>query len=222
METTYAILTGDLVRSSELDPEGLDRAMEVLREAAVSLNDATESVVGRPDFFRGDGWQLCLSSPDHAIAAAAFVRVAFIASGMDSRIGIGVGRVERLNAKRVSQSIGSAFTLSGRALDELGPERRLSLAVEGNPPEAVALAAGVRLLDSCLSGFTQTEAAAVFGRLLDLPYDAIARLPQARTKDGRVPSRQNVFKALKRIHWQTHLQPFLEEAQMVMSKLPRK
>lgn len=214
----YAVLTGDIVSSSKLGPERMDAAKALLHRLAREFGEThPDALVGVPDVFRGDSWQICLKFPTLAITAAVFVRAGFKADDLDTRIGISWGTVERLNPARISESNGQAFTRSGLALDGLGKGRRLALARSDEtssdhlPPDM--LDAGVGLLDALVSRWTQREAAAVYGTLRKLPQEAIAELPQSRTKEGSPPTRQAVQDALRRISWASHVQPFLSRAE---------
>lgn len=224
----YAVLTGDIVGSTQLGPERLEAAMALLRRLAQEFEHVNpESVVGRPDVFRGDSWQLCLKRPSLAVTAAVFVRAGFKADGLDTRIGIGLGPVDRLNESRISESSGPAFKHSGRTLDKLGKHRFLALDGAGyldvggyarSPVDP--LVAGVGLLDAHIARWSQREAVAVYGTLRKLSQDEIAALPQAHTKEGKAPTRQAIQKALARIQWSSHLVPFLEEAVDVLNLPP--
>jgi len=94
----------------------------------------------------------------------------------DTRIAIGVGRVDRLVETRISESEGEAFVLSGHALDELGqgtPFRGARLAVaspEGSLSAAPAMAA---LLDAVVRDWTPKQAWAVCGSFRGLTQTAI-------------------------------------------------
>jgi len=218
---TCAVLTGDIIGSSQLGPERLKEAMTLLRHLAGEFEQACPgSVVGSPDIFRGDAWQLCLRRPSLAITAAVFIRAGCKADDFDTRIGIGWGAVERLNPDRITESIGPAFTRSGAALDGLGKVRLLAVAHADaeNAGASDMLAAGVDLLDVLISQWTQRESVAVYGSLRKLPQEAIADLPQARTKEGKPPTRQTIQDALHRVSWAGHIQPFLSRAERFLER----
>lgn len=130
---TYAVLTGDLVRSSRLAGGELERAGGALEEAVAELAVAPWAgdglMVGELDRFRGDAWQLLLADPGQALRAAVFLRVSLLVQGLaDTRVAIGIGPVETIARERISLSGGPAFELSGTALDAMGPRFRLALA----------------------------------------------------------------------------------------------
>lgn len=224
---TYAVLTGDIIGSSRLGPSGLGDAMERLRKLAGEFGQVhPSSIVGRPDVFRGDSWQLCVQRPSLVLTAAVFIRAGLKASGFDSRVGIGWGSVERLNEERISESGGPAFVLSGQALDGMGKGRSLALplfdkaAFDVIPFSTFAyLSAAVGLLDALIKGWTQRESVAVYGAMLHLSQEDVAALPIARTKQGRSPTRQAIQDALRRVSWVRHVEPFLETVETVMEEI---
>lgn len=217
----YAVLTGDIIGSSKLGPDGLEAAMSRLAGLASEFEQIHPgAVVGRAEVFRGDSWQLCLRRPSLVVTAAVFIRAGFKANEFDSRIGLGWGPVDRLDADRIRESSGPAFTRSGQALDGLGKDRLLAVAsCDGAAPGPNdMLDAGVGLLDALISRWTQSESVAVYGALRKLSQEAIALLPQAQTKQGTAPSRQAIQDALRRISWASHVLPFLEEAEESMER----
>ncbi len=210
---TYAVLTGDLIGSRELSASRLEEAMALIRQLADEF-EATEAgaLVGRPDVFRGDSWQVCLQAPGRAVSAAVFFRAGLKAADLDSRIGIGLGGVATLHEEKVSESTGPAFVASGDALDALARDRTFGFnyAAEPTPAWAEALRDLVApLLDVQITAWSQRESVAVYGTLRKLTQAAIAELPSARTRDGKSPTRQAVQDALRRISWSSHLEPVL-------------
>jgi hypothetical protein len=224
---TYAVLTGDIIGSSKLGPDGVDAAMSLLRRLAKEFEETHPgAVVGQPEVFRGDSWQLGLQRPALALTAAVFIRAGFKAGDFDTRIGIGWGAVDRLNTERISQSVGPAFVRSGEALDRLGKDRTLALPRFGGPaPGGSAdsafgiLEVGVGLLDALVARWTQRESVAIYGTLRGLSQEAIAELPQAQTKEGNAPTRQAVQDALSRVSWTSHVLPFLDRAEKTIEEV---
>jgi hypothetical protein len=116
-----AVLTGDLVRSTALSHNDLLVARDALKGAAAEIRGWARGAVHGPDFFRGDSWQLVLTDDVLLLRAAVYLRTALRALDpqADTRIAIGLGSVDALDIDSVSQSMGEAFTLSGRALDDM-------------------------------------------------------------------------------------------------------
>lgn len=130
----YAVLTGDLIKSSKLSANEFHSVKECLRKAAGKLNKLPKNnpgkvTKGKIDFYRGDGWQLLLTEPKYALRSCLFLRAYLKAhSNADTRISVGVGEISNLNVTNISQSTGKAFELSGTALDELKARKRMTIA----------------------------------------------------------------------------------------------
>ena len=116
----FAVLTGDLIGSGRLPPARLADTRRLLLEAARRFRATSRhAVLGAPEFFRGDAWQLVLKEPAKALRIALFIRALLSAEAeVETRVSIGIGCAEAINP-RVSLSTGEAFTLSGHALDEI-------------------------------------------------------------------------------------------------------
>lgn len=138
VEDLYAVLTGDIIRSSSLDVDKLDSVRGALVAAVSEIEDWRPGlVVGKPEFFRGDSWQLALADPGLGLRVSFFIRASLrFHVDADSRISVGVGSVERLNEDRVSLSRGDAFELSGHGLDEMNRGCDFVLRVAGESPDA--------------------------------------------------------------------------------------
>ncbi len=116
----YAVLTGDLVRSSELDPIMLHRRLEFLANGYRDLEKSCPDLsFPRPmDTFRGDSWQLLVSPPSMAFRSTLYLRAKLAEVKSDTRVGIGIGTLPE-NHLDYSPAQGEAYTLSGHALDRL-------------------------------------------------------------------------------------------------------
>ena len=213
----YAVLTGDLIGSRELAPERLAGAMDRIRSLAAEFGEAHSGVlVGQPDVFRGDSWQMCLRDSTVAVTAAIFLRAGLKSEDLDSRVAVGVGTVTNLREEKISESTGPAFVTSGRVLDALAKDRALGFAcaTEPEPSWAHGISLWVApLLDLLLSQWSQREAVAVYGALRQLTQQAIAELPAARTHKGKAPTRQAVQDALRRVGWANHVEPVLADVE---------
>ena len=117
----HAVLTGDIIASSEMPAETLARVRAVLQGAAEGFcNSWSEPVEARLDIYRGDAWQLLLTEHNLALRLALYLRAQLRDRlEADTRISIAIGTCERIDSEKVSLSTGEAFTLSGRALDAM-------------------------------------------------------------------------------------------------------
>jgi len=132
MPATHAVCTGDLIGSRRGEPADVDRAMEALEAAAERVGHWVGADT-RFTRFRGDGWQLYLEQPGSSLLAllALIAHLRASGTGLETRIAIGFGRVERRGKSDLSDASGEAFSLSGHALDEMPRGSRIALAGPG-------------------------------------------------------------------------------------------
>jgi hypothetical protein len=210
IEKNFAVLTGDLVKSSRLTSADSKSAMERLKKIAREFDQQhPNSVVGRMDTFRHDSWQLLIEQQALAIRLAVFLRAALKMKSdantkYDTRISIGFGKVELISKRRVSDSRGPAFTNSGKGLDAMDGQR-LSL-ITGDDEFVLwrGLNSGIiPLLDCIVCDWTPVESRAVYGALKGWTQEISASNwpPQKKTK--KRPTRQAVGDSLVRAHWNT-------------------
>ncbi len=198
---TYAVLTGDLVKSRRLQSGDLERARRAVLEALEQLPQA--GVEGKAEFFRGDSWQALLSRPEQSLRAAIYVRAALRGLDLpearaDSRVAIGIGPVGRIEPSRISLSTGEAFQRSGKALDELGATSRLAIAFpEGSVPVGPWVEVALGLVDRLVRGWKPRQAQAI---LVLLAKPGASHAEVAEQLDPPV-TRQAVTKALAGAGW---------------------
>ena len=210
VERIYAVLTGDLVKSSRLTNVESSGAMARLKKVATAFAEQhPNSVVGRMDTFRHDSWQLLLENPALAFRTAVFLRAALklqsdASTKYDTRISIGIGKVELVSKRRISDSRGPAFTCSGKGLDAI--DGRCLALVTGDDPSTLwhMLERGVvPLIDCVVSDWTPTESRAVYGALKGWTQEESAKNWPQRVKTDKKPTRQAVGDSLLRAHWST-------------------
>lgn len=192
------IATGDIVASSRLDSRQLDEAMAVLRDAS-QLVWRWRLRTPAPQFvrFRGDGWQAVLPEPDIALRAALFFRARMRCLGPDhdTRISIGIGPGQFATDGSLGASVGPAFELSGRGLDDMPRAARFSIArvsETGDPQGIPSLAIAVFGLADEISRRWTVKQAEVFSRML-----APDAGPQKITAEALGVSQQMVAKHLR-------------------------
>ncbi|MGI6354762.1 MAG: hypothetical protein GX937_13865 [Lentisphaerae bacterium] len=217
----YAVLTGDLVKSSRMSPAQSTSAMECLRQLAKEFESVyPDSTIGQLDTFRHDSWQWLLAKPELALRAAVFMRTGLRSLSdrnvkFDTRVAIGTGTVETetIVEHRISDSRGSAFTRSGKALDAMKKYSRLAYAAESDIAAERWLAGGlVPLLDCVVTVWTPIEARAVHGALRGWTQEETAERWPILSKTGERRTRQAVRDSLRRAHWNT-VQEALEFAE---------
>lgn len=108
---TAAVITADIVNSTQLT-----------RLAGKKLTDKLRSLLApyKFGFYRGDSFQVYLKDPGNALIVVLRLRAAARTIGVicDIRASIGIGKVKP-NFRKLSTATGEAFTLSGRAFDEI-------------------------------------------------------------------------------------------------------
>ncbi|WP_029416491.1 hypothetical protein [Brevundimonas bacteroides] len=176
--TAVAVLTGDLVRSTALSHEGLLQARESLRRAAREIAGWGRGAVHGPDFFRGDSWQLVLTQPNLWLRAVLYLRTTLRAleEDADTRISVGVGAMDALDADAVSQSTGEAFVLSGRALDDMSRFEGFRLATAQPEPDETYLPTVLSFCSHVVGGWSSSQAKVALEMLrpLDKTQEALA------------------------------------------------
>lgn len=200
-----AVLTGDIIGSSQLSAARLSRARGIVLKGARQFNSRSRrSVVGKPEFFRGDAWQLLLQEPRRALRAALYIRALLSSeTGVGTRISLGVGHVDVIDRSRISLSTGEAFTLSGHALDQMTGYFDLSGALpERAGPLVGWFPAILHLSSGLVRHWTRRQAEIVsLALLLDNPtHERIA------TTLSPPVSKQTVSESLAGAGWRTLLE----------------
>lgn len=203
----FAVLTGDLVDSSELSAEDsrsvMGRLMASSRDFELCF---PSSIHGRIDTFRHDSWQLLLQEPALALRSAVFLRCSLksLSPSQDSRVFIGLGEVEEISAERISDSRGDAFSHSGKGLDALEKARMGFSSPLPRFEQCTALAeAVVPLLDERIEEWTAAQSHAVRGALMGWTHEEIAQRWGEASQGGDRITRPAVSKHLRAARWST-------------------
>ena len=120
------VLTGDIVGSTKIEGNDRDFLLSLIKSLLLQNADRETGAV---DIFRGDSFQLVLSSAASAVKAAISIRSGLMfntparfSSLWDARISVGIA-FEEYRGQDVGTSDGEAFRLSGRKLDEMKASR---------------------------------------------------------------------------------------------------
>jgi hypothetical protein len=154
----HSVLTGDLVLSERIS-RSVRKSIPGLLEASAAELQRMEIAISEVDVFRGDSWQVIVRRPEDALFAAVYFRAAGRASvaEFDTRVGIGIGAIEYEGSGGVSTGYGSAYTLSGRTLDEMPRDRRIQVA-SADLNTTPLLDASLHLLDRIAGQWTASQA----------------------------------------------------------------
>ncbi|TWU44131.1 hypothetical protein Q31b_16670 [Novipirellula aureliae] len=196
----YSVITGDIVKSTLLDTGDFESVRECLHDWVDVAKKWKRGVVkGNVEFFRGDAWQLLLSDASMALRVGVLLRAGLIAQGMaDTRLSIGIGRVDSISTKRVSLSTGEAFVLSGHALDEMNQYSNLTIKSPGSTGLLSDWLPVVgQLCDVVVSGWTARQASIITLALnpKDFTHEEMASKVEPEI------TKQAVTKALDGANW---------------------
>ncbi len=187
LKPIHAVLTGDIVNSTQLSPEIEKALLEELKKALSSH---------LIEFYRGDSFQAYIKEPAVSLRVALLCRALAIKTGVveedvslsDIRISIGIGPVQ-LPVKTPGTAKGEAFLLSGRRFDELQKTGdRLSIG-SGHPVADVALEVMASYLDSIYRGMTVKQAGVIV-RLLqgETQQEAASQLNKSKSTVSELAS----------------------------------
>ena len=182
-----AVITGDIVGSSQIKPEHRIDLLFCLK----LMEDELQCVSPfRMELYRGDSFQLLVESPHKAMKIAILLRAGLISHTptkegdiWDARISVGLGTVDFISDKIVT-SDGEAFMLSGTQLDTIG-KRRL---VVKTPWEDVnkELEISTAFVDDILSGWSSTQAGMMYMSLRqDKPKKDVAEMTGTSVQNVR-------------------------------------
>ena len=124
-----AVLSGDLIGSTNAAPSRIDHSMALISSAAARV-----SIDSHFTRYRGDGWQIYLAEPRLFLWATVYLNAVLKADpkGLPTRISIGLGTANNLGESGLAGASGTAFVHSGRALDASNAVgRTLALSGEG-------------------------------------------------------------------------------------------
>lgn len=158
----HAVLTGDIVNSTVIQPSLEKQLIEMLRTILSTF---------KHEFFRGDSFQVYLKDAADSLKLALLCRCTAISLipeneqiTTDVRISIGLGSVSE-PVKSLALAKGEAFLLSGRALDNMDKKQgRLMIACE-NKAGGLAFEVMSDYINSIFRQMTQKQAE-VFCELL--------------------------------------------------------
>ena len=208
---TFAVLTGDIVKSREITPRS--RLIDALKETLETVKDAHRAEY---DLYRGDSFQLVLPSAPSAALVAVIIRSGLKSRSpkngetWDARISIGIGDIT-YRGESVSESDGPAFLLSGQGMDKLGStNRRLIIEAPWEHADR-SLSLVTRFADDLISHWSRYSAETAF---LSLVYNESQSVLAERlgkrqsTINGRIATarleliRAYVEHVMEYIHWE--------------------
>lgn len=176
MAKLYAVITGDVIKSSEI--EGYqDRLKETLELFQKDYSNILPLAVDR---YGGDSFQVLLSDYGPSLRASLYIytKLASYKPQIHVRMSIGIGEINGVPSERVSTGDGEAFRLSGPALEKLDSHQHLTF--QGTAPlfdwkTNELLRGSMGLLSGLLIGLTPAQSEVLWYLLQGYTQVEIAR-----------------------------------------------
>ncbi len=187
-----AVITGDIVDSTSLDASAYELAIARLKEIFDQLESHYHA---KWEIFRGDSFQLILPETSFAMHSAVLIKTYLLFAPVSTNpinitLSVGLGEVI-VDSKQLTTSHGSAYTLSGRGLDNT-PRGGISLQSDLDDLNTM-LTLPTRFLTNLLSSLSRKQAEALYYYIsMDYPE-------HQKIADKMHTSRQNVSKLLSRV-----------------------
>ncbi len=168
----YAVLTGDLIGSSQMSDALRSECFERIRK---QLEFIQQGKIAYPlSIYRGDSWQILLDDPKDALRLTLLIRTALLMDNTDTRISIGIGAVDKIDEADITRSFGEAFTLSGHNLESMKKKQRMAFAAPAMAQNDCIASAVMPLLNALVDKMTAKQARAMNGALKGLSQNEIA------------------------------------------------
>jgi|GEM_PF-433723 len=124
--TLYAVITGDIYKSSRMKNNQMNRLAGEIKRILAEISDfaGQRQAMVKYSVFRGDSFQI-ITQPEWAFTVIVYLRAGLrtafpstLASATDCRIALAIGPVQHFS-ENITESIGEAFTVSGRLLETM-------------------------------------------------------------------------------------------------------
>jgi hypothetical protein len=173
-----AVFTGDIIKSSLLEPERRTQLQDALTRAFAGVNALVTGF--KVEQYRGDSFQGVLSTHiEKSLEILLFIQAFLHQEDFGVRIALGLGDI-RYESQSILTSDGSAFQISGPALDEL-KKRNQPVAILG-PSDSFNAEWRVHALSLgyLIQRWTAPQAEAVVAQLQGLTQEETAQRLQVK------------------------------------------
>lgn len=181
---TYAVITGDLVKSRKIRNEDVESVIESLKYCFSEINHLLLNDNGKFELYRGDSFQYLVPEPQKALLIGIIIRAKLRTyepvnsitlqkksekpinyAFSDARVAIGLGTIS-YDANKVTESQGEVFEKSGNAFDKL--EKNNDRLIIATPKKELneELDTECLLADAIISKWTASTAEAMYHHLL--------------------------------------------------------
>jgi transcriptional regulator with XRE-family HTH domain len=170
----YAVITGDIIRSSSLPAEARSQLLRQLEQLFEDVDlYLSEQQQLAFEIYRGDSFQLLLEQPEQALLVAILLRAGLRSRQYgskgeplyaDARLSIGLGEIS-YRAEQLGKSDGEAFRRSGRGLDNMRKRQGISISTPWETLDEEMEVACI-LSEPIISRWTHPQAEVIYPYLL--------------------------------------------------------
>jgi len=215
-QNVISVLTGDIVNSRKLSEEERKLLYQELLHLSSQLQfNHSDTILYPMSIFRGDSWQLILAHPEKSLEICMLIRTYIISRfptrKIDSRVAIGIGKVNFIPTENAAAGDGPAFLLSGILLESMGYERMaIGFDLKQDLIETTTICSLVSLIDQIVTGWSASQAQAVF-----LTMQGKNQSESAQEWEPQAISQTAVSKNLKASGWKNVKKNLLVFAMLV-------
>ena len=179
-----AVLTADLIDSSNYESAFLEKVIETLQEQFIYFEKSLAEKASNFSIYRGDSFQGIIKSPEKALLCSFLLKTALnkLESEANSsiikadlKLAIGIGSFD-LKRDEISESNGEAFQFSGRTLDEMKSASRKLMLKTSNIDINAEFDTSLALFDFIADRWSTASAEVIFYLLQGLKEKEIAQI----------------------------------------------
>lgn len=172
---TFAVITGDIVRSASIQIDEREDLLGTLNESFDEINkNLLQNSASTFEIFRGDSFQAVIRKPELSLVVSLLIRARLRSENInktdkkkswDARLAIGIGSIE-FSTGRTIESDGQAFLFSGRDLDNMkNTHNRLRIQTPWDDVNA-EMKVSLSFADSVISSWSAYQAEVIYHYLL--------------------------------------------------------
>ncbi|MDP2216118.1 MAG: SatD family protein [Methanolobus sp.] len=177
-----AVITGDLVRSSEIEYNDRELVVSCLHESFRSVEELLQlhnAILLPFEIFRGDSFQIVITLPERALLVSMLLSLRLNLSNREkdiaARISIGIGTIDYIPASgNVGEADGVAFRLSGKMLDSMKQKDQNLLITTPDPVINLMLETQCAFFDLIAGRWTDIQKELIMEKLSGLTQEEIA------------------------------------------------
>ena len=130
----FAVITGDVYKSSRFSGENRTRLLEAMKNAFNNIDRVLgKNLITLPfEIYRGDSFQGVIAPVEHSLKVAILIRATIrghfrttLKDLPDARIAIGIGNIDYFPDSHTGEGDGEAYRNSGPVLDKMNKHSRM-------------------------------------------------------------------------------------------------